>query len=155
MKSTKFRAIAAATATLLALSSVGTDALAQRAGVRNRERANDARDRATEALTGWTKLGEHWVNGGGDVDTILVGASEGRYHRVMLKVEHSALELFDVVFTFGDNSTFSPQTRLVFAQGTTTRVIDLPGDARIIRRVQFHYANLPRGGRAQVELWAQ
>jgi hypothetical protein len=32
-------------------------------------------------------------------------------------------------------------------------VIDLPGGARVIRRVEFRYGNLPGGGRARVELW--
>jgi hypothetical protein len=40
-----------------------------------------------------------------------------------------------------------------FAPNTKTRVIDLPGGARVIRRVEFRYGNLPGGGRAQVELW--
>ncbi|MFO0625535.1 MAG: hypothetical protein U0325_07940 [Polyangiales bacterium] len=128
-----------------------TDAGAQRL----RERRNDRRDRVTEAVTGWTKLGEHWVHGAADQDSVLAGGSQGRFRRVMLKVEHSALEMFDVQVTFGDGSTFSPPTRLVFGQGTWSRVIDLPGEARIIRQVRFRYGNLPGGGRAQVELWAQ
>lgn len=141
-------AVVGAMAAVLALSG---DALAQRA----RERRNDRRDRVTEATTGWNKLGERWVNGAAERDTIAAGATQGRYRRVMVKVEHSALEMFDVVITFGDGSTFSPPTRLIFGQNTWTRVIDLPGDARIIRQVQFRYGNLPGGGRAQVELWAQ
>jgi hypothetical protein len=34
-------------------------------------------------------------------------------------------------------------------------VIDLPGDARVIRSVEFRYGNLPGGGRAKAELWAE
>ena len=64
-----------------------------------------------------------------------------------------ALELYDVRVVFGDGSTYSPATRLVFAPGSTSRVIDLPGGARVIRRVEFRYGNLPGGGRAQVEVW--
>ena len=124
-------------------------------GARRAERRDDLRDRRTEALTGWNKLGERWVDGAVDRDTIQVGGGEGRFTVVTLKVEHSALELFDVTFVFGDGSVFSPPTRLVFGQGETSRVIDLPGGARVIRRVDVSYANLPGGGRAQVELWAR
>lgn len=145
------RKIAGIVAACAVFTAFGSSAVAQR----GRERRNDRRDRVTEAVTSWTKLGEHWVNAGADQDTVLAGASQGRYRRVMLKVEHSALEMFDVRITFGDGSTFSPPTRLVFGQGSTSRVIDLPGDARVIRQVQFRYGNLPGGGRAQVELWAQ
>lgn len=134
-----------------ALAALGGEAAAQR----RRDRRDDARDRATEAVTGWTRLGEHWVHGGADQDAVLAGASEGRFHRIRIRVEHSALEMFDVRVTFGDGSTFSPPTRMVFGQGSWSREIDLPGEARVIRQVRFRYGNLPGGGRAQVELWAQ
>jgi hypothetical protein len=122
---------------------------------RREERRDDVRDHVAEAMTGWTRLGERWVQHGVDHDTIVVTAAEGRFHQIALRVEHSALELFNVVVTFGDGATHSPPTRLVFAEDTSSRTIDLPGDARVIRRVDFHYANLPAGGRAQLELWAR
>jgi hypothetical protein len=106
-------------------------------------------------MSGWTRLGERWVSPGADHDTIVVGAGDGRFTSIALRVEHSALELFDITITFGDGTTFSPGTRLVFAEDTASRTIDLPGGARVIRRVDFHYANLPGGGRAQLELWAR
>jgi hypothetical protein len=121
---------------------------------RRQERIDDRRDRAAEALTGWTRLGERWVQGAVDHDTI-PAVGQGVFHQIAIRVEHSALEIFDVTITFGDGQTWSPGTRLVFAPGTTTRTIDLPGAARIIRRVDFRYGNLPGGGRAQVELWAR
>ncbi len=70
-------------------------------------------------------------------------------------MEHSARELFDVNLTFGDGQQFSPGTRLVFGRDTPSRTIDLPGGNRVIRRVDFRFANLPGGGRAQLELWAR
>lgn len=146
---------------LASLVLAPTAALAQ-AGRRRRqerrdERHDDARDRVAEAMTGWTRLGERWVQGRGrvDHDTIVVTAAEGTFRQIALRVEHSALELFDVTITFGDGERFSPPTRLVFGQDTASRTIDLPGAARIIRRVDFAYANLPGGGRAQLELWAR
>jgi hypothetical protein len=102
---------------------------------------------------GWERLGERVVNGRADRDIIHVGRKEGRFHRVQIVVEDSALEMYDVLIVFGDGSSYSPQTRLVFEPGTTSRVIDLPGGARVIRRVEFRYGNLPGGGRARVELW--
>lgn len=122
---------------------------------RREERRDDRRDAVTEAMTGWTRLGERWVNGGADHDTIVVGGAEGTFTSIALRVEHSALELFDITITFGDGTTWSPGTRLVFAEDTASRTIDLPGGARVIRRVDFHYANLPGTGRAQLELWAR
>jgi hypothetical protein len=108
-----------------------------------------------EQLTGWNRLGERWVQHGVDRDHIMVTAAQGRFTRILIRVEHSALEMYNIRVTFGDGTVFSPPTRLVFGQGGTTRTIDLPGGARVIRRVDFLYGNLPGGGRAQVELWAQ
>jgi hypothetical protein len=136
-------------AVLLTAGSAG----AERA--RRRERVDDRRDARVEAVTGWSRLGERVIQGAVDHDTIVVTAAEGAFTRIMLRVEHSSIELFNIVVTFGDGSTFSPPTRLVFRPGETTRVIDLPGGARVIRRVDFVCANLPGGGRAQVELWAR
>lgn len=118
---------------------------------------DDMRDARADAMSGWDKLGERWVNyrAGADRDTIMVTASEGRFSRIALKCEHSGLELFDVEVTFGDGDKFSPRTRLIFTEDTRSRVIDLPGGQRVIRKVEFRYKNLPRGGRAQLELWGK
>jgi hypothetical protein len=113
------------------------------------------REHAFEPHGDWVKLGERWVDGVRDRDVITVGAREGHYRRAMIVVEHSALEMFDVVFTFGDGTRFEPSTRHVFSANTRSHVIDLPGNERIIRTVEFRYGNLPGGGRAQAELWAQ
>lgn len=145
--------VAGAIGALLVFASVGSLDAQPRA---RRDRRDDRRDRAIEARTDWNRLGERNVHAGAstDRDSIVVTGSEGRFTRIQLRVEHSALELFDIRVTFGDGTTFSPATRLVFGAGTNSRVIDLPGAARVIRRVDFRYANLPGGGRAQIELWA-
>jgi hypothetical protein len=103
----------------------------------------------------WKKLGQRWVDGTRDRDVITVGADEGTYRRIMIVVEHSALEMFDLEVTFGDGTTYSPRTRHVFSPESRSTTIDLPGAARVIRQVSFKYGNLPGGGRAQAELWAQ
>jgi hypothetical protein len=110
---------------------------------------------AVESHGDWIKLGERSVDGVRDRDVIVVGAREGKYRRIMIVVEHSALEMFDVVVNFGDGTRFSPATRHVFSANTRSHVIDLPGGLRVIRSVEFRYGNLPGGGRAQAELWAQ
>jgi hypothetical protein len=103
----------------------------------------------------WTRLGESWVDGVRDRDVIAVGSQDGAFRRIMIVVEHSALQMDDVVVNFADGTRFSPPTRLVFAENSRSQVIDLPGTRRTIRNVEFRYRNLPGGGRAQAELWAQ
>ena len=119
------------------------------------EARNDKSDKRVEATTGWEKLGERTVNGKADRDTITVGAKEGRFKAIQIKVEHSALEMFDVLVTFADGTTFSPPPRLVFRNGDLSKVVDLPGDKRTIQKVDFKYGNMPGGGNATVELWAK
>ena len=121
-------------------------------GPRAAERRDDRQDRRFDRSSAWDKLGERWVDGRVDRDVVPVVRRE-RYQRIMLVVEHSAVELFDVVIVFGNGEVFSPGTRLIFGQGSTSREIDLPGGARHIDRVEFRYGNLPGGGRAQVEVW--
>ncbi|MFO0552001.1 MAG: hypothetical protein U0271_26685 [Polyangiaceae bacterium] len=104
---------------------------------------------------GWEKLGERTVDGRVDVDTIPVGRAEGRFNRLLLMVEHSDLEMYDVDVEFVDGTHFSPNVRHVFKENSRTRSIDLPGKNRAIRSVRFKYGNLPGGGAAQIELWAR
>jgi hypothetical protein len=115
----------------------------------------ERREVVLEPRGDWVKLGERWVDGAHDRDVIPVGAREGRYRRIRIVVERSPLEMYDVVVTFGDGTPFSPQTRHIFGADTHSHVIDLPGGDRVIRSVEFRYGNVPGGGRALAELWAE
>jgi hypothetical protein len=119
------------------------------------ERREERHEVVLEPRGDWVKLGERWVDGAHDRDVIPVGAREGRYRRIRIVVERSPLEMYDVVITFGDGTPFSPQTRHVFGADTHSHVIDLPGGERVIRSVEFRYGNVPGGGRALAELWAE
>jgi hypothetical protein len=130
-------------------------ALALGCGHRPEERRPAAREYRADDRADWNKLGERWVDGTRDRDVIPVGGRYGAYRRLMIVVEHSALEMNSVVVNFDDGSSFAPPTRHVFAANTRSHVIDLPGARRNIRSVEFRYGNLPGGGRAQAELWAQ
>jgi hypothetical protein len=139
----------------LVLAVAFTACVARTPGPRRAEQRDDRRDTRVDARSPWDKLGERWVDGRVDHDVIPVGRADGRFRKLQLVVEHSALELFDVEVVFGDGTRFSPGTRLTFGPGSTTRVIDLPGGDRVIRHVGFRYGNLPGGGRAQIELWGR
>lgn len=104
---------------------------------------------------GFVYLGERIVNGGIDHDVIHVGRSDGQFRQLMIVVERAPIELFDMVVTLGNNDRFEPHNRLVFGADSTSRVIDLPGGARFIKRVDFRYSNLVAGAHAKVELWGR
>lgn len=104
---------------------------------------------------GWERLGSRLVNGKGDRDSIPVGRAEGRFAALRFRVKHSSMRMHDVVIVFADGSTYSPPTRAVFERGTTSALIDLPGNRRVIRRIDFRYSDLPGGGAAEVEVWGR
>jgi hypothetical protein len=104
---------------------------------------------------GYTYLGERWVDGGLDHDAIGVGHGDGRWNSILIVIENAPIEMYDMIVTFGDGGKFDPKTRLKFGPDTTSRMIDLPGRNRVIRRVDFHYGNIPGNGKAKVELWAR
>jgi hypothetical protein len=102
---------------------------------------------------GWTKLGEQTVNGRVDRDTIRVGRHEGRFSKITLKVEGSDMELLDMDIRFANGTTWSPRVKHYFRENSRTRVIDLPGDERVIQTISLKYRNIRGGGRARVEVW--
>lgn len=109
---------------------------------------------------GWTMLGERTVDGrgrrgGADRDRISVGRKEGTFRRLTVVVLDSSLDMEDMEVKFGRGPSFRPDVRQVFNEGSRTRVIDLPGDDRVIRWIEFRYRNLPGGGRARVQVWAK
>ena len=107
---------------------------------------------------GWIMLGEQKVGGGrrGDRDRIMVGRDEGKFRQLTIVVLDSDIELYDVKVRFGRGPIFDPQIKgVVFREGTRTRVIDLPGDRRVIKAIEFAYRNLPGGGRARVQVWGK
>jgi hypothetical protein len=106
---------------------------------------------------GWTMLGERAVQGGrrGDRDKIVVGRDEGKFRKLMLVVLDSDLELFELTVKFGRGAPYRPEVNQFFREDTRTRAIDLPGDDRVIKWIEFRYRNLPGGGRAKVQVWAK
>ncbi len=120
------------------------------------QEARPARPAEAHAMrSGYTFLGERVVHGGADHDAIAIGRDDGRFRSIMMVVERAPVEIHDLVITFGNGERFEPRTRLTFGPDTTSRSIDLPGNARFIRRVDFRYGNLVAGARAKVELWGR
>ncbi|MEZ4455140.1 MAG: hypothetical protein R2882_01125 [Gemmatimonadales bacterium] len=102
----------------------------------------------------WELLGTRRVSFAAERDVI--GAKhQGRFRAIKIEVEGGNLEMFNVRVVFGNGDVFSPETRFEFKQGSWSRTIDLPGDARVIRRVEFHYRSELKRGRALVRVWGR
>jgi hypothetical protein len=98
----------------------------------------------------WVTLGTRTVNLFNDHDTIRVGLTSGVFSKIRLSVSGNAVFLRDLHVTFGNGTSTDVPVRFMFLPGTSTRVIDLPGAARFIRRIDMTYNRLPIGGRATV-----
>jgi hypothetical protein len=72
-----------------------------------------------------------------------------------LVVENNDVELFNLVVVYGNGERERIDTRLIFREGSRSRVIDLEGGKRRIRNVQFTYKTVGswRDGRARVVLY--
>lgn len=111
---------------------------------------------ASAAAARWERLGEREVDFRGDHDRIEVGRSEGRYKQLEIRVKDAPIEISNMVVTFGNNQKFSPKMRHRFAEGSGTHIIDLPGERRTIKRIDFKYRSISRReGKGKVEVYAR
>jgi hypothetical protein len=108
------------------------------------------------AAPNWELLGRQEVNFRGDHDRIEVGRQEGRFKQLQVKVEGAPIEMRRMTVTFGNNETFTPNLRQRFDKNSRSRNIDLPGDRRTIKSIDFDYASLDRRqNRATVEVYGR
>ena len=109
-----------------------------------------------ESARQWQLLGRQEVNFRGDHDRIEVGRSEGRFKELQVRVDGAPIEMRKMVVTFANDETFTPRVRPRFEANSQTRNIDLPGDRRTIKSIDFDYASLDRRqGRAIVEVYGR
>jgi len=95
---------------------------------------------------GWELLGRRDVDFHVDHDVIDVGRAEGRFNELRFVVRGADVELYKMRVVLGDGDVFTPENRLVLERGEG-RVLRLPGEHRVVRRVEFVYRSLHGAGR--------
>ena len=104
----------------------------------------------------WEILGQREVDFRNDHDQIDVGRSEGRFKQIQFRVKDAPIVVTNMVVTFANDQTFSPKIRHQFAEGSGSHVIDLPGERRTIKRIDFNYKSISRReGKGIVEVLAR
>ena len=88
---------------------------------------------------GWTHLGSAKVHGHADHDEIMVTALQGDFSAIKLFVENEGIHFERVVVHFGNGGKEEVALRDFIPAGGESRVIDLPGRDRVIRKVTFYY----------------
>jgi hypothetical protein len=98
----------------------------------------------------WVILGSRSVSLFRDHDTIRVGMMSGLFTKIRMSVTGNAVFMQDLLVTFASGAGVDLPVRFLFLPGTSSRVIDLPGAARLIRRIDMTYRRIPLGGTAVV-----
>jgi hypothetical protein len=104
----------------------------------------------------WEKLGQRKVNFKLDRDAIHVTGFEGFFTALQVKVKDGPVNMHKMEVYFHNGQTKEIELRNDFTAGSESRVIDLPGNARIIDKVVFWYDTKNfADSKAIVELWGR
>jgi hypothetical protein len=102
----------------------------------------------------WETLGRAYVDGRRDRDSIDV-SSNASFRALQLEVRGGSLEFQRVVVNFDNGANHELEIRDRIPSGGKTRVIDLPGERRRIRNVEFWYSQERWRSRPYVNLLGQ
>lgn len=105
---------------------------------------------------GWEMLGMRKVNYALDHDEILVTRAEGVFSALKIKVKKAPINMHKLVVHFGNGETEELEVRNNFSAGSESRVIDLPGNRRVIRKIDFWYDTKNLAARKGIiEIWGR
>lgn len=104
----------------------------------------------------WVKLGMRTAKHSVDRDVILVGEKEGTFTGIKLGVRRAGIHFLDLKVHFMNGDVKDVEIRKLIPAGGETRVIDLPGKNRKIKKVVFWYKTPKKKGKeARVRLWGR
>ncbi len=132
---------------LLLVLSFNVSADAQRRDRDDRYRRDDRNQRDDYR---WERLGDARADGRRDHDIIRVNA-RGRFRAIRFFVQGGDIEIQRVVVHFENGEDTEVEVRDRIRSGRTTRGIDLPGDERRLRSVEFWYGR-ENWGRSRPQL---
>lgn len=100
----------------------------------------------------WERLGQVTVDGRNDHDRIVVNNGEG-YRALQLGVKGGGIEFQRVLVHFENGGDTDLPVRERIEEGGKTRVMDLPGERRRIRSIEFWYSKEKWRSRPYVNVW--
>ena len=104
----------------------------------------------------WQKLGSRKVNMKADHDEIAVTAFKGAFTKLKFRVKGAPIHVKNIKVIFGNGESKNVSLNRKFAAGSESRVIDLPGNKRIIKKINMNYKTVPtKKGRAEVVVWGK
>ncbi len=103
---------------------------------------------------GWHKIGETTVDFRSDKDVIYVVGAD-KFKSLFIKVTDAPLRMEDAEVYFDNDNKQDVAVNMNFKAGTKSRIVDLNGGERSLKKVVFHYQTVPnfKVDKAHVELW--
>jgi hypothetical protein len=92
----------------------------------------------------WVLLGRVQADFRKGRDRIVVGKGAGVFRELRVTVRDAPMELHEMVVTFGNDRKFRPSVKFFFNEKTTSGRIDLPGEKRVIKHVDFVFRSPDR-----------
>ena len=103
----------------------------------------------------WVFIGDKIAAYTTDRDVLHVEGNDA-FRQIKLKITGANLHILDVVIFFENDEEMDVQLRSRYRQGQESRVIDLPGGLRRIKKIEFLYSTVGFvKGRARVAVWGR
>ena len=87
----------------------------------------------------WERLGSRVVNFGLDKDVIPVGAHEGNFTKLKIVVKGGAINMHRMTVEYMNGEVEKIALKHNFSKSSATRLIDLKGHKRKIKKITFFY----------------
>jgi hypothetical protein len=105
-------------------------------------------------LTGYRLIGRVPVRANEGRETFAFNRSPQLYTAAAIRVRSAELDVYEMLFTFTDDTTFAPVGVLFFREGAMTRELAQAEHARPIRTLSLRYRN-SAGRLGDIEVWAR
>lgn len=107
-------------------------------------------------LGGWVKLGTQTVSPGVDYDELNITEVTETFNHLKFKVSKAPVYIRNIHIIYGDNTSEGHVIKRQFKKGEASRILDLVGYERIIKKVIFNYYGRNSGkGQAHLEVMAK
>lgn len=92
-------------------------------------------------IGGWVKLGTQTVNLGVDHDVLDIMETEQTYNHLKFKVSKAPVYIRNIHIIYNDNTSEGHIITHQFKKGEASRIFDLLGYGRVIKKVIFNYSD--------------
>ena len=108
---------------------------------------------ARTVAQGWQFIGDKIAAYGVDRDLLWVKGNDA-FRQVKIRVTGAPLHIIDMDIYFDNGKKMNVALKNNFRQGDESRVIDLPGGVRHLKKIEFLYETIGfRRGKARVAVW--